>query len=280
MAVDQNEVNALLEEMQDEIKLAKKLGINPKEFYKTDKEKAADKIYQQIQDEIALDKSLKKSQEGLQKIEEQVINKRLANLESSIKPDPELEAYKIQYMAWAKSTYTKNKKVMTPQQESSESLNAVQEFSKQKQEYQKLTEVTRIFDKMVNLANTDKGKENKTWDALRNMASDINLQTTANLDKAKVHPKIDHKTIAMKNLITALGGKPITMENMVNHFKELNTEQQNQSRLQTHSPSVNKSTSSQSTFSKTTISSPKTLQSPNITTSPTGRFNTKSNGMV
>lgn len=55
MAVDQNEVNALLEEMQDEIKLAKKLGINPKEFYKTDKEKAADKIYQQIQDEIALD---------------------------------------------------------------------------------------------------------------------------------------------------------------------------------------------------------------------------------
>lgn len=92
MAVDQKKVNALLEEMQDEIKLAKKLGINPKEFYKTDKEKAAEKIYQQMRDEIALDERIKN-------FEEQSLSTRVDKLKDAIKPDPELEAYKIQYMA-------------------------------------------------------------------------------------------------------------------------------------------------------------------------------------
>lgn len=121
--------------------------------------------------------------------------------------------------------------------------------------------MTRIFDKMVNVVtNTKTGKENNTWDALRKMASDINLLTAGNSNTAKPRSGIDAKQIAMKNLITALGGRPITIENMVNHFKELNTEQQRKSteqqrksRLQTRYPTLNKPTPSQFTSSQIQI---------------------------
>ena len=85
------------------------------------------------------------------------------------------------------------------------------------------------------------------------MASDINLLTAGNSNTAKPRSGIDAKQIAMKNLITALGGRPITMENMVNHFKELNTEQQRKSRLQTRYPTLNKPTPSQFTSSQIQI---------------------------
>ena len=78
---------------------------------------------------------------------------------------------------------------------------------------------------------------------LKEILNAVNVQQSSR--GLKVHPKIDHKTIAMKNLITALGDKPITMQDMVNHFKELNTKNQSQLASQTHSPSSNNSTQPQ-----------------------------------
>jgi hypothetical protein len=241
MPVNQNEVNALLAEIQSDanslanaIKMrdaALKTGDTRTRYsqdlfihelenkYRSESDKSLNQVYS----DIALDARMKK-------YEEQLISARVDKLKAAMKPDKELENYKKQYVEYTTQVYKSRGLSMTPQLISAANLNAVQEFSKQKQEYQELKEVTRIFDNMVNFANSDNGKKNTNWDALRKMSSDISAQTISSPYTVQSPSGIDAKNIAMKKLITALGDKPITMENMVNHFKELNTKQQNQSR--------------------------------------------------
>ncbi len=251
MAVDQKEVNALLEQTKDEIALDEKLGINPKDKYRSESGKILDQVYSGI----ALDENLKIPSPHVGTITKEDI----AQFQKQAQDDA---IFKMHNRAIMEDFLKTKGHDITKQNIQNVIENKLDELllkAKSNNHKEQMAQQIPRTAQSKTLQSQPKKKISTTNESKRNEFLYSILNSTS------VENKKDQ--VKSSSIFTNIANK------LSNFFKQEVSSFLSPFMTDKMNEKLN------SIFSKTTISSQGNYQPPKITTSPTGRFNTKSNGI-